>query len=63
MKISYAVTVCNELLELQRLLSFLIENKREVDEIVVFYDTKNGSKSVEEYLRARSVNKVPFHTG
>ena len=60
MKISYAVTVCNELLELQRLLSFLIENKREVDEIVVFYDTKNGSKSVEEYLRARSVNKVPF---
>jgi len=60
MKISYAVTVCNELLELQRLLSFLIENKREVDEIVVFYDTKNGSKSVEEYLRARSVSKVPF---
>jgi len=60
MKISYAVTVCNELLELQRLLPFLIENKRKVDEIVVFFDTKNGSKSVEEYLRAKSVNKVPF---
>lgn len=60
MKISYAVTVCNELLELQRLLPFLIENKREADEIVVFYDTKNGSKPVEEYLRAQSVNKVPF---
>ena len=60
MKISYAITVCNELVEIQRLLPFLTENKREVDEIVVFYDTKNGSKSVEEYLRARSVNKVPF---
>jgi len=60
MKISYAVTVCNELVELQRLLPFLIENKRDIDEIVIFFDTKNGSKSVEEYLRAQSVNKVPF---
>jgi len=60
MKISYAITVCNELLEIQRLLPFLIENKREQDEIVIFYDIKNGSKSVEEYLRSYSVNKVPF---
>jgi len=60
MKISYAVTVCNELLELQRLLPFLIKNKRKIDEIVIFYDTKNGSKSVEEYLRAKSINTVPF---
>jgi hypothetical protein len=60
MKISYAVTVCNELVEIERLLPFLIENKREQDEIVIFFDTKNGSKSVEEYLRSRSVNKVPF---
>jgi len=60
MKISYAITVCNELLEIQRLLPFLIENKRKEDEIVVFYDTNNGSKSVEDYLRAQSVNTVPF---
>ena len=60
MKISYAVTVCNELLEIERLLSFLIKNKRKQDEIVVFFDTKNGSKSVEDYLRAKSVNTVPF---
>ena len=60
MKISYAVTVCNEIVEIERLLPFLIENKRKQDEIVIFYDTKNGSKSVEEYLRSRSVNKVPF---
>lgn len=60
MRISYAVTVCNEIVEIERLLPFLIENKREQDEIVIFYDTKNGSKSVEDYLRSRSVNKVPF---
>jgi len=60
MKISYAVTVCNELVEIQRLLPFLMENKREVDEIVIFYDTNNGSKSVEDYLRAQSVNAAKF---
>lgn len=60
MKISYAVTVCNELVEIQRLLPFLIENKREIDEIVIFFDSKNGSKSVEDFLRAQSINKVPF---
>jgi hypothetical protein len=60
MKISYAITVCNELVEIQRLLPFLIENKRDQDEIVIFYDTHHGSKSVEDYLRAYSVNRVPF---
>jgi len=54
MKISYAITVCNELVEIQRLLPFLIENKKKQDEIVVFYDSNNGSKGVEDYLRAQS---------
>jgi len=54
MKISYAVTVCNELVEIQRLLPFLIENKRQEDEIVIFYDSNNGTKGVEDYLRAQS---------
>ena len=54
MKISYAITVCNELLEIQRLLPFLLENKREQDEIVVFFDSNNGSKAVEDYLKAQS---------
>lgn len=60
MKISYAITVCNELVEIQRLLPFLIENKRERDEIVIFFDSKNGSKSVEDFLRAQSINKASF---
>ena len=61
MKISYAITVCNELVEIQRLLPFLIENKRKQDEIVVFYDSNNGSKSVDEYLRTQSQSTfAPF---
>jgi glycosyltransferase involved in cell wall biosynthesis len=38
MKISYAVTVCNEFIEIQRLLNFLLEHKRPQDEIVVQMD-------------------------
>ena len=37
MKISYAITVCNEFIEIQRLLGFLLENKRDQDEIVILY--------------------------
>jgi hypothetical protein len=52
MEISYAITVCNELEEIKRLLPFLIENKRKEDEIVVFFDSVNGSEDVEQYLRS-----------
>jgi len=38
MKISYAITVCNELDEVKRLLDLLLESKREQDEIVVLVD-------------------------
>ena len=60
MKISYAVPVCNELVELQRLLKFLIETKREEDEIVILFDSENGTKEVEDFLRAKSVNNPDF---
>jgi len=56
MKISYAVTVCSEFVEIQNLVSFLLENKRTEDEIVILYDSKNGDEAIEEYLRAKSVN-------
>ena len=46
MKISYAITVCNEREEIERLLTFLITHIREEDEIVVLVDmTKNESPS------------------
>lgn len=49
-KISYAITVCNELEEIKRLLPFLIENKNNDDEIVILFDEKNGTKEVLDYL-------------
>ena len=51
MKISYAITVCNEEIELQRLVTFLLKHKELQDEIVITYDSNNGSKSTEEYLK------------
>jgi len=56
MKISYAITVCNEFVEIQKLIPFLLKNKRPEDEIVVLYDSKNGDSKIEEFLRAKSIN-------
>ncbi len=57
MKISYAITVCNEFIEIQRLVNFLLENKRPEDEIIVLYDINNGHEGIEQFLRAKSINK------
>lgn len=56
MKISYSITVCNEFIEIQKLISLLLEYKREEDEIVILYDSKNGDTEVETFLRSHSVN-------
>lgn len=37
-KLSYGITVCNELEEVKRLVNFLLSNKREQDEIVILVD-------------------------
>ena len=50
MKISFAITVCNELDEIKTLVPFLLENKRIEDEIVILFDEKNGSKEVLDFL-------------
>lgn len=50
MKLSYAITVCNELEEIQRLIPYLLKHKSEEDEIVILYDGENGSKEVKEYI-------------
>ena len=56
MRISYAITVCTEFLEIQRLINFLLEHKRAQDDIVVLFDEANGDKEIETYLRSHSVN-------
>lgn len=57
MKISYAITVCNELKEIKRLLDFLIQHKREIDEIVVLFDDSNSTKEMENILHLYRNNK------
>jgi len=51
MKISYAITVCNELEEVRRLLDLLLEHKREQDEIVVLVDTTKPNDELISTLR------------
>lgn len=57
MKISFAITVFNEIEEIKKLVSFLLKHKRIEDEIIILFDEKNGSEEVLEYLL--SFNKLP----
>lgn len=50
MKISYAITVCTEHKELNKLLTFLFENKRPEDEVVVQYDKDNSTQEVWDVI-------------
>ena len=56
MRISYSLTVCNEYSEIQSLIPFLLKHKQPQDEIVVLFDSKNGTSDVKEYLTLNSVN-------
>ena len=53
MKISYAITVHNELEELMKLLDFLNNNIREEDEIVIQYDKGGVTQEVLEFLNIK----------
>jgi glycosyltransferase involved in cell wall biosynthesis len=55
MKFSFAIPVCNELSELQALVKNILEHKQEQDEIIILFDKDNGTKQVEDYLRASTV--------
>ena len=58
MKISYAITVCDEFLEIQRLLTLLLNDKRQQDEIVVLVDLSKNDPTSEllGYLHKLSYN-------
>ena len=64
MKISYAITVCNEFKEIQRLVHFLLQHKRIQDNIVILFDEANGDLEVENFLRTHSQNgEFMWHKG
>jgi glycosyltransferase involved in cell wall biosynthesis len=50
MKISYAITVCNELKEIIELTNFLQSRIEEEDEIIIQYDTNGVTKEVSDFL-------------
>jgi len=50
MNISFAVPVCNERLEIERLLGYLIKNKKKDDEIIILMDEENVTKEVEDFV-------------
>lgn len=49
-KLSYGITVCNELEEVKRLVNFLLSHKRKEDEIVILFDQSGGTQEVLNYL-------------
>jgi len=49
-KISYAITVCDELNEINRLVKFLLNNKRPEDEICVLLDKPKASPELLDQL-------------
>lgn len=59
MKISYAITVCNELEEIEKLIKFLHLNKRTEDEICVLLDKPKASDHLLNQLyRYSSANWI-----
>jgi len=58
MKISYAITVCNELEEIKRLLNFLYQYKQSGDEICVLLDKPKSSQELLDelhYWRSKNI--------
>ena len=53
-KISYAITGCNEFVEIQKLVNLSRKNKRQQDEIVILYDQKNGDEEIANWLTKQS---------
>jgi hypothetical protein len=50
-KITYAITVCNEIEEIIRLIDLLQSRIKSQDTILVQYDSDSVSKEVEDYLK------------
>ena len=64
MKISYAVTVCDEFEEIKKLLEILSNTKRNIDEVVVLLDTTKSNNKILDYLtKLESNNEIVLIQG
>jgi len=48
--VTYAITVCNELLEITNLINFLHPRIKKEDEILIQYDSESATDEVKKYL-------------
>jgi len=62
MTISYAITVCNELEEIKRLLDLLLSSKRPIDEIVVLMDATKANDELVSTLRHYEMHNMDHLT-
>ena len=62
MKISYAITVCNEFVEIQKLISFILKNKRNEDEIIILFDKNQKCKEGAKFINKKDLCKIIFCT-
>lgn len=62
MKISYAILTHNEGAYIEKLLSFLVENKRQEDEIVVVDDNSTDEKTIEVLSNYKEHIKLEYRT-
>lgn len=64
--ISYLIPICNEINEIQKLIAQLkLYIRKELDEIVVLFDTQNGTQEVRDYIDKINVElefeHIQFH--
>jgi hypothetical protein len=60
-KISYGITVKDELNEIKKLLNQIFALKKVDDEVIVIFDKNNGSKEVKDYLQNLQVANFNLH--
>lgn len=59
--ISYAITACNEHLELDRLINFINKHKRSEDEIIVQVDSGNVTTEVLDVIKKNNLKENKFN--
>jgi len=63
--ITYAITVCNELQEITKLVDFLQSKIHNEDEILIQYDTDSATQAITDYLKImpqlhNNIKVIPF---
>ena len=63
MKVSYGITVCNEISEIRGLVPHLLQYIKRQDEVIILYDRLAGTDEVLNYLESIKHKQVKVYTG